>query len=149
MRKILPIIVASAVVAPLFLSAPAQAQSYGDIQRLEERVQDARQRGNWSHARQLERQLNQQRLQYQRRNGMGEYRNRGYNNYNYDYNRNYRNYDYDRRANYNNSPARAILPFAIDALQGVIRGNNNSRYYYPNNNYRGGYYDRRGNWRSY
>lgn len=144
MRNILPIVLASAVAAPLFLSAPAQAQSYDDIQRLEERVQDARYRGNWSQARQLERQLNRERLQYQRRTGQGEYRNRGYN-----YNRGYRNYNNDYGNNYDRSgPASAILPFAIDALQGVLRDNNNDRYY-RDNRYQGGYYDRRGNWRSY
>ena len=62
------------MLGALFLGSPAQAQyNYPrHIERLEQRVQDAKARGDWGYASQLERDLNRERLQYQRRNGMGE-----------------------------------------------------------------------------
>jgi hypothetical protein len=72
--KIIPFLLGAAVIAPLYLSTPAQAQSYEHIQNLEERIQDANQRGNYGYAQQLRRELNRERLQYQRRRGMGEVR---------------------------------------------------------------------------
>ena len=90
MRKTIPFLLGAAVFAPLFLTTPAQAQTYHDIQQLEQRVQEAKERGNWSYAQQLQRELNVDRLAYQRRNGLGEvrtnglgYNNRYYGNYYY------------------------------------------------------------------
>lgn len=135
MRKFIPFILGAAVIAPLYLSTPAQAQSYDYIQQLEQRVQDAKSRGDWNYAAQLERDLNQARLQYQQRNGMGENQqnynnNNGYYRYNGNHNRGYYN-----RGRYNpNNP--------------------NQGYYDPNNPNRGynyprqtdGQLDRNGNW---
>lgn len=107
MNKYITLFLGAALVAPLFLSAPAQAQSYHDIQRLEQQVQDAKNNGNWAYAQQLERQLNQERRAYQLRNGQGEiqqgyqyyyepgyqgYYNNGY--YNNGYNNGYNNNGY-------------------------------------------------------
>ena len=90
-RKIIPFLLGAAVVAPLYLSTPAEAQSLRDIQRLEQRVNQAKARGNWGAAQNLEVQLNMARLQYQRNNGMGEVNDRGYYNYNVRTNPSYRN----------------------------------------------------------
>lgn len=104
-KTITSFLLGAAVLAPLYLATPAQAQSLRDIQRLEERVQDAKNRGDWSSAQQLERQLNVERLSYQRRNGLGEYHtnsgpmirfNLG------DYRPGYYYRDYDRDNYYNN-----------------------------------------------
>lgn len=111
MKKLATLILSAAVLAPLALTAPAEAQSHRDIQRLEERVQEAKQRGDWSAAQQLEVQLNMTRLQYQRERGIPEFtdnpqyqynRNRGYYPYNrgsYDYRNNQRGY-YDNWGNW-------------------------------------------------
>ena len=82
MRKLIPLLMAAVLGAPLLLSTPAVAQSARDIQRLEEQVNLAKARGDWNAAQNLEVQLNMARLQYQRNNGMGEvndrYNNNGY-----------------------------------------------------------------------
>lgn len=124
MKKIITsFLLGAAMLAPL-ASTPAQAQTRS-IDRLEQQVQEAKNRGDWGRAQDLEVQLNVERLAYQRAHGMGEVndgagvirfnlgdRNRGY----------YRNYD---RSYYNN----------------------NNQYY--NNQYNRGYYDRWGNWHRY
>lgn len=97
-KSMIPLLLGAAVVTPLFLSSPAQAQSYERIQNLEERIQDARQQGAHGHAAHLRRQLNRERLQYQRRHNLGEVRQR--NDYNNRYYPNRRGY-YDRRGTYN------------------------------------------------
>ena len=76
MRKLIPFLLGAAVIAPLYLSTPALAQSLDQIHELEERVQEAKQRGNWGYARQLNVQLNMMRLQYQKRHGLPEYSDR-------------------------------------------------------------------------
>ena len=123
MRKFIPFILGAAVIAPLYLTTPAQAQSYDYIQQLEERVQNAKQRGHYNYAAQLERDLNQARLQYQRRNGLGENRQNNYDGY-YPYNGNY-NRGYYNRGRYNpNNPYRGYYRRQTD-----------------------GQYDRHGDWR--
>lgn len=74
LKKTLPVLLGAALMAPLLLSAPAEAQSYDRIQRLEERVQNAKEDGNWRYSQQLRRQLNRERLRYQERRGLGEVR---------------------------------------------------------------------------
>lgn len=135
MRKFIAFLAGAAVIAPLTLSTPAVAQSSRDIQRLEERVQEAKARGDWGYAQDLERQLNRERLQYQRNHGEGEYR--GYSSYNSN-----GGFDYG-------DAARAILPYAVDLLRGAFDSNNQGRYTYPPNSNNRGYYDRYGNWHSY
>lgn len=99
MTKLIPFLLAAAVVTPLALSTPAQAQSIRDIQRLEERVNEAKARGNWGAAQDLEVQLNMARLQYQRNNGMGEVNDRGYYNQNHGF---YNNGRWSNNGNWNN-----------------------------------------------
>jgi hypothetical protein len=77
-KTITAMLLGAALLTPLYLSTPAEAQSSRSIQRLEERVQEAKNRGDWNQAGELERQLNRERLQYQRRNGMGEAQDNGY-----------------------------------------------------------------------
>lgn len=128
-KTITALLVGATFLAPLYLSAPAEAQSQRHIQRLEERVQEAKNRGDWNRAGELERQLNRDRLQYQRRHGMGEANtNSGFFRFNLgDSNRGYYNNGY-----YND-------------------GYNNRGYYnpYDNRDYNRGYYDRWGRWHSY
>lgn len=102
MRKtISTFLLGAALFAPLYLATPAHAQSERDIQRLEERVQEAKNRGDWGNAAQMERQLNQDRLSYQRRHGMGEVNdNNGYFRFNLNQNPAY-NRDYNRGSYYN------------------------------------------------
>ena len=135
MRKFFIFLAGAAVIAPLALATPAVAQNSRDIQRLEERVQEAKARGDWGYAQELERQLNRERLQYQRNHGEGEYN--GYNGY-------YSNGSFDY-----GDAARTILPYAIDLLRGAFDSNNRGRYYDPRSDYSRGYYDRNGNWHSY
>ena len=119
MRKIIPFLLGAAVVAPLYLATPANAQSYDDIQELEERVQEARNRGNWALAQQLNVQLNMARLAYQKRHGLPEYSdNPVYYQGNRSYRRNQRGYYPNYRGGYYQQPQR-------------------------------GYYDQWGNWHSY
>lgn len=108
---------AAAVVAPLYLATPAEAQNARDIQRMEERLEDAKRNGNWNDVSQMERDLNVARLQYQRRNGLGENQSGPY---------------YDNN-NWNNR------------WSNRDRWNNNRDWRYDNN--RRGYYDPWGNWR--
>jgi len=72
-KTITSFLLGAAMFAPLYLATPAEAQSQRQIQRLEQRVQEAKNRGDWGYAQQLERQLNVERLAYQRRHGLGEY----------------------------------------------------------------------------
>ena len=104
MKKIITsLMLGAAMLAPL-ASTPAQAQTRS-IDRLEQQVQEAKNRGDWGYAQDLEVQLNVERLAYQRRNGLGEVndrngvirfnlndRNRGY----------YRDYDRSYYQNQNN-----------------------------------------------
>ncbi len=99
MRKLIPFLMAAAVVTPLFLGTPAEAQSVRDIQRLEERLNEAKARGNWGAAQDLEVQLNQARLQFQRNNGMGEVRDGYWNNNNRGF---YNNAGWNNNGNWNN-----------------------------------------------
>lgn len=133
MRKMIPFLIAAAVAAPLYLGTPAQAQSINDIQRLEERVNEAKARGNWGAAQDLEVQLNMARLQYQRNNGMGEVNDRGA--YNNGYWNNTRGY-YNQPAWNNN---------------GRWNNGNNRKRIHDNrrNQQQRGYYDQWGRWRSY
>ncbi len=126
MRKGIAFALGAALVAPVMWATPAQAQSARSIQRLEERVQEAKNRGDWGRVQQLEQQLNMDRLQYQRRNGMGEnYENPRYQNgyYQNGYNRGY----------YNNNP--------YSNRQRIYDGNGRiyQGHYYPQN--RGVQYD--------
>lgn len=72
MDKTTAILIGAALAAPLYLSTPVEAQSNRQIQRLEQQVERAKSRGDWGRAEHLERQLNADRLRYQRRHGMGE-----------------------------------------------------------------------------
>lgn len=144
----------TAVVLGLFLGTPAVAQSLHDIQRLEERVNEAKARGNWGAAQDLEVQLNMARLQYQRAHGLGEVNDRGY----------FPGYGPASGAGYgpgygpgypSNYPG--YYPGGNrgeDCQPGYNAGYNNSGSYFPaaNNDRRQqqrGYYDRRGRWHSY
>ncbi len=145
MRKLIPFILAALVAAPLYLGTPAQAQTLGDIQRLEERLNEAKARGNWGAAQDLEVQLNMARLQFQRNNGMGEVNDRGY----YNQNRGF----YPPNGNWNNH-------------QNPNWNRNNNRNWNRNNNrnrnrdrvewqrqqqqqQQRGYYDQWGRWQRY
>jgi hypothetical protein len=98
MRNLIPLLLGAAVIAPLYLSNPASAQSYDYIQELEERVQEEKSRGNWARARDLNIQLNMARLQYQKRHGLPEYGDsRSY----YQYQPNQRRYYPNYRGQYN------------------------------------------------
>ena len=119
MRKVIPFIIGAAVVAPLYLATPANAQSYDDIQELEERVQEERNRGNWALAQQLNIQLNMARLNYQKRHGLPEYSDNPV-------------YYQGNRARYQRNQRRYYPNY-----QGG---------YYQNQR---GYYDQWGNWHSY
>ena len=115
MRKSIAFALGAALVAPVMWATPAQAQSARSIQRLEERVQEAKNRGDWGRVQQLEQQLNMDRLQYQRRNGMGEnYENPRYQNgyYQNGYNRGY----------YNNNPYSNRQRGSMTGTGGSIRG---------------------------
>jgi hypothetical protein len=102
MNKMIPFLLGAAVIAPLYLSTPAQAQSLHQIQKLEERVQDAKNNGDWGRAADLERQLNVERLQYQRNHGMGEINDHpGYYRFNVMQNPGYYNRTYNRDSRYN------------------------------------------------
>lgn len=152
MRKLIPYLLSAAVVLPLYLATPAQAQSLHDIQRLEERVNEAKQRGNWGAAQDLEVQLNMARLQYQRAHGMGEVNDRGGYNSGYYYPGNASGYYYPNNGAYypNNG---AYYPSNSSGYYN--NGYYNNGYYYPganSNDYRRqqrGYYDQRGRWHSY
>ena len=128
MKKLIPFLMGAAVVAPLYLSTPAVAQSINDIQRLEERVNEAKSRGDWGAAQNLEVQLNMARLQYQRSHGMGEvsdnggYSNGGYNNGGY----------YNPNGGYTNPNG------------GYYNPNGQNGYYYPTNGGNNGYYNNKG-----
>lgn len=141
MKNLIPFLMGAAVVAPLYLSTPAVAQSINDIQRLEERVNDAKARGDWGAAQNLEVQLNVARLQYQRNHGMGEVSDSGgyYNNGYYNPNGGYYNpngqngyyYPGNNNGYYNN----------------YNNGNRNSRW--NRQQQQQGYYDQYGRWHRY
>ena len=120
MTKTISFLIGAALVAPLYFSSPAEAQTDRDIQRMEERVQEARYRGDWAAAAQLERDLNVARLAQQRRQGIGEFR---------------------------DHPGFNIPGINVRVNPGVDRRHYNRGQYYPPPN--SGYYDRWGNWRSY
>lgn len=166
MRRAILFLLGVAVFAPA-ISFPAQAQSVRDIQRLEEQVQRAKQHGDWRAVSVLEPQLNQARLQYQRRNGMGEvndngYRNGGFypaNNGAYYPANNGAYYPANNGAYYPNTGA--YYPAnngACYPTNGGYHPTNNGAYYPVNNGAyypavnrpaQRGYYDRQGRWRTY
>ena len=166
-KKLIPFFLGAAVVAPLFLSSPAQAQSVEYIQRLEEQVQRAKEHGDFGAASDLERQLNQARLQYQRSRGMGEvgdnpYGYTGYNPNNGYYNPNqgyYPTQGYNPNTGYypgNGSyyPTQGYYPNqgAYNPNGGYwnngqyVNNNNNNNRNRNNRNNRQGYYDQSGRW---
>jgi hypothetical protein len=160
----LPFLLGAAIVAPLYFSTPAQAQSLDDIQRLEEQVQRAKNHGDWGAATSLEVQLNQARLAYQRSRGMGEVSDNPYGNryptngyypanggYYYPSNGNY----YPTNGNYyptngNYYPTSGYYPtngYNNNQNCQPNTGYNPNTGYYPTNGYQQqGYYDRQGRW---
>ncbi len=133
MRKLIPYILAAAVVAPLYLGTPAEAQSLRDIQRLEEQVNEAKARGNWGAAQDLEVQLNRTRLQYQRNNGMGEVNDRGYYNQNWGFYPSNGNWNNHRNPNWNRNN----------------RNRDRDRWRQQQQQQQRGYYDQWGRWHRY
>jgi hypothetical protein len=165
MRRIIPFLLGAAILAPIYLSAPAEAQTLRDIQSLEVQVQRAKQYGDWGSVTNLERQLNMARLQYQRANGMGEVNEngQGYNPYGVRPNNGYyrpgstASYYPDNNGYYNPGSNGSYYPsnngYYNPGSNGSYNPNNNG-YYNPNNNpnwNRGpqGYYDQYGRWRRY
>jgi hypothetical protein len=142
MKRIVYFLLGAALLAPLYLAIPAEAQTLRDIQRLEERVQEAKQRGDWGAVSVLEPQLNQARLQYQRNHGMGEVNDRGY--------------YYPGNGYYYPGNNGAYYPgnngYYYPGNSGYYPAGNNG-YYHPSQNgkKRGqtrGYYDSHGHWRT-
>ena len=127
MNKIMmSLLLGAATLAPLYFATPAVAQSSRDIQRLEQQVQEAKNRGDWGAAQNLEVQHNVERLQYQRARGQGEVNDNGYQNNQYRYNvRQNPNYNVRQNPNYRYD---------------------NNRGYYQNNNRNNGWYDQQGRW---